>query len=367
LPPPRSRVFSGLAYGVYAVTAAWLLLELAGVLGLVSYKDWLAGPSKFSMGFTLAPDRDERGETYQDTAYTWGLDTDPIPFHFRTDGHGLRNAEDRSEADVYLLGDSIVVGALVPFEETVTAKLEGALALDVMNVALLSIGPQQQHHVFRELGLPVDGRVVVQFIFEGNDQKDSHNYRVKQDGRPGEKKARGTAEKLWRRSLVRNLLDLLALEQRNFREMAEKRTCRIDGQLHTFHYGRLQVRDFDDEIDHITADLEAFSEEVSAQGGRYLVAFVPTKLRVLEDLCEFPDESDLPSEHFGPLREALVGEWSQRSGIPVLDLTPALQAAARSGRIPWFWGDTHWNEEGHQVASRALASWPALRGAVGGD
>lgn len=364
----RHRLLSLFGYGLYAVGAAWLLLELAGIAGLVSYKDRLGGTSKFALGFTLAPDRDVRGETHQDTAYTWGIDAEPIPYHFRTDGHGLRNAEHRTGADVYLLGDSIVVGALVPIEETVTAELEMALGLDTMNVALLSIGPQQQHDLFRQLDFPVEDRLVVQFIFEGNDQKDSHAYRTKRHGEPRRKNERGTAEKLWRRSLTRNVLELLGRSHRDYSRMVEERTCDIDGQLHTFHYGRVQVRGLEDEAEHITAELDAFGDEVRAAGGRYVVAFVPTKLHVLAQLCEFSEKSDLHDldEHLGPLREQIVA-WGAASGVPVLDLTPPLQAAAREGRIPWFWGDTHWNAEGHRVAAHALAGWPALRGAVGGD
>jgi len=260
------------------------------------------------------------------------------------------------------------VGALVPFKETVAAELGDALGLDAMNVALLSIGPQQQHDLFRKLDLPVKNRLIVQFIFEGNDQKDSHAYRTKRHGDAKDKKERGTAEKLWRRSLTRNVLELLAEDRRDFSRMIEERTCQIDGQLHTFHYARQQVRGLDDEAEYITAELDAFGSEVRAAGGRYVVAFVPTKLHVLAPFCSFPEESALLDldEHLGPLRQQIVA-WGGESGVPVLDLTPPLQAAAREGRIPWFWGDTHWNAEGHGVAAAALAGWPALRGAVGGD
>jgi hypothetical protein len=365
---PHRRLLSVLGYGLYAVGAVWLLLELAGAAGLVSYKDRLGGTTKFALGFHLAPNKDVHGETHQDTAYTWGIAEEPIRFHFKTDDHGLRNASHRDDADVYLLGDSIVVGALVPFERTVTAELEAALGLDVMNVALLSIGPQQQHELIRDLPLPLEGRTVVQFIFEGNDQKDSETHRTKRRGDAKRKrKERGALEKAWRRSLTKNLIEAFGPGRDFSREIAE-RTCHVAGQLYTFHYGRAQVHGLDDEIAHVTASLEEFRSEVEAQGGRYVVAFVPTKLHTLAPLCEFPEESDLLDldEHLGPLRERLVA-WGAESGVPVLDLTPPLQAAAREGRVPWFWGDTHWNAEGHRVAAQALASWPALRGAVGGD
>src|SRR6267143_1402573 len=79
-------------------------------------------------------------------------------------------------------------------------------------------------------------------------------------------------------------------------------------------------------------------------------------------LCRFPARSDLSdlASNLGPLRSHLLA-WSERSGIPLLDLTEPLLTAARADRVPWFWGDTHWNAEGHAVAAKALAAWNPVR------
>jgi hypothetical protein len=47
--------------------------------------------------------------------------------------------------------------------------------------------------------------------------------------------------------------------------------------------------------------------------------------------------------------------------VEFLDLTPALQEAARAGRIPWHRGDTHPNAIGHEAMTAALAEWSFLR------
>jgi hypothetical protein len=79
---------------------------------------------------------------------------------------------------------------------------------------------------------------------------------------------------------------------------------------------------------------------------------------VLGPQCQFPNDSVLAggASQLGPLRTHFQA-WSKSSGIDVLDLTEPLQVAAQSGSIPWFWGDTHWNSIGHEVAAKALSEW----------
>jgi len=52
-----------------------------------------------------------------------------------------------------------------------------------------------------------------------------------------------------------------------------------------------------------------------------------------------------------------LADWAQAESIPFLDLTPALRAEASRGRELNFKLDGHWNAEGHQVASEAIAEW----------
>jgi hypothetical protein len=363
---PRTRALlrrAGLT--AYLLVAGWLLLELAALAGLVSWARTLTGTEPIALGFRPSPHREFDGETHMDTAWTLGIAGDPIPFYFRTDGLGFRNDVDRDAADVYLLGDSIVVGPLVPFAETVTALLEEALGRPAMNLALLSIGPQRAHDVFRELDLPVRDRLVVQFLFEGNDLGDSRSYR---EPRTPKRRERSWLERAWRKSLARNV-------HKSWREARRRaspppiadKTCRIDGQLYTFKWTRTAVQGRDQEMPRITDAIDRFAGEIRAGGGRYAVVLVPSKYRVLEPLCRFPEGSPLArrERNLSPF-PAFLAEWSDRSGIPVLDLTGPLQAAARAGEIPWFWGDTHWNPTGHRIAANALASWDPVRGSVGG-
>jgi hypothetical protein len=191
--PPRSLVIVG---GVMALSAAisrpaqsaclfvgwlgvsaWMLLELIGLLGFVSY------PERFGRktGPTLGDDRivhaDVRGVSYHDTAASWGLLSQPVPFHFKTDRRGFRNRHDRARADLYLLGDSIIVAGLISIEKTVTARLERLLGRSAMSVALNGVSPQEEIELFREADLAVENSLVLHFLFEGNDLLDSASHR----------------------------------------------------------------------------------------------------------------------------------------------------------------------------------------------
>ena len=58
-----------------------------------------------------------------------------------------------------------------------------------------------------------------------------------------------------------------------------------------------------------------------AAGAKLLVAYVPRKERVYQDLCTFDADSEVPHYHFGDLPERL-GAWCGQQKIEYLDLTP---------------------------------------------
>jgi lysophospholipase L1-like esterase len=55
----------------------------------------------------------------------------------------------------------------------------------------------------------------------------------------------------------------------------------------------------------------------------------------------------------------LIREFCASAGIPLLDLTPTLERAARSGRALYFADDAHWNATGHEIAAEELAKFLA--------
>jgi hypothetical protein len=326
-----------------------LLLEGIGLTGLVAYGE-LFHPKGAALGKEALPHLDVRGETFQDLALRWRRPSEPIEFHYRTDRRGYRNMEDRAEADIYLLGDSILVAGLLPLEDTVTGLLERKLGASVMNISLIGVGPPEERDMLLEAKLPLENRLVLHWVFEGNDLLDS-----------GEALGDGAAAGgRFRRTFTFNLL--LLLQRFTDAPDPSRNTGWIGEHEYLFSWLESSHRGLLDRLSNIEDALADTRRHVVASGGRHAVVYVPAKIRVLGPLCRWPDGSplaDLPAQ-LNPMREPFL-KWCGDEGIPVLDLTQALRRSADSGQIPWFWGDTHPNEIGHRVMAEETARWEVVR------
>lgn len=331
-------------------SATLTILEVAGFLGLVNYTHLFH--SDQHLGLAPVPHLDVHGHTYQDTAYSWGYPTAPMPFHYRSDHQGYRNPEDRREADIYMLGDSILVAALLPFNRTVTALLEHELNRTTMNLALIGAGPQQQRQMLLDAEIPLEDRLVLHFIFEGNDLLDSCTYRQASDS------TTHNTLGLFQGSLTNRL----AVWAQRVTDPTPPRRYRsyglIGDQTYLFTWTNRSFIGRMSELPHIQQAIADLHARVIDAGGRYAIAYIPAKIRVLGSFCEFPDDSSITdySRHLNPMRELFL-TWCQEQNIDAIDLTEPLVASARSGAVPWFWGDTHPNSIGHEVMAQVLAEW----------
>ncbi len=324
-------------------------VEIGSRLGALGLGQLFRARPEEALGTVPLPNADLRGETYMDTALRWGLPQAPIPFHYVTNELGYRNTPERRRARVYTLGDSILVSALTPFERSLPALLEKQLGVPVLNLALIGIGPQREIDLLRASALPLDGRIVLHFLFEGNDLQDSRSYRAGQNDRQVE-----TEE----RSFVRSLVIALQRLTQPVDATAPRRTCDIDGRAHTFFWTAETYDQDSAEHDAIMEAIRKVSSQVEAAGGRYAVVYVPTKLRILGPFCRWPDGTDIKelSNWISPWR-ARVTKDVEATGIPFLDLTEPLLASMREGKMPWFWGDTHLNEAGHEIMANQVSAW----------
>ena len=340
---------------VLPVGALFAALELSGRAGLVDWNALLEprpvpGESE-GVGWSLRPDIDVQGKTGQDIAARLGLAHAPIPFRFSTDRYGFRNGRD-PQGQIVLLGDSIVLGAAVPHEQTVAEVVKRALGEPAMQAALLGLSVQEQHDMLLSSGLPLAGKTVVQFVFEGNDLLDSRDYRqnaARQGAETGGGDPAGSA----------SFLDLIwSRLVRLSNPPAKYSTCRIGEDRFAFLWTRRSFEGVAGEFENIARAITRFEAELAKSQARLMLVFVPTKYRVLEPLCTFPPESLIADreENLSDLPDQLA-RWSDEANLQLLDLTEPLKAAAKSGAIPWFWGDTHWNATGHDVAGREIANW----------
>jgi hypothetical protein len=333
-------------------TAAYAVAELA----------WLAVGASGStgtpaLGAVPTPSVSRIESTLPDIAAAWNLAADPVTVSYVTNAHGYRNDPDRTSADLYCVGDSFLVAALVPWPETVVARLRHVLGIPTMNVALIDQSPQTAQARFRDLDPMPDlaGKVVLQFLCEDNDLVDSAS-----DVAEARTPSKGAS--IWKRSLLHRLL----IRAQEATQPVPVEASRRTGDLHGLSVRFLQVHErgseVEDQLPIITTALSDFAEWLSRHGASLGVVLVPAKTRVLGPLCRFPPDSDLTDLDacLSPMPGHLAA-WSQQSGIPFLDLTTALSDAASSGRMVWFVDDTHWNSEGHEVAATAIADWPWLK------
>jgi hypothetical protein len=330
--------------------ALLIFLEVVGFLGLVSYKMLGQYDVHDGLGFKPIPDQDVVGSTYQDIAYGWGYPSEPMSFHFKTDRRGFRNHIDRASADVYLVGDSILVAALVPAESMMATRLEDRFQRPVMNVALVGLSLEEERDIFLEADFPLEDKLVLQFVFEGNDLGDSIEY--------GQMDSGWSLDDSFVRRAMKAVQQLTQLRNPG----GAKRTGEIEGQKFLFAciYGlnNLEVAAAPEDMKRLSDTLVQMNDFVVNAGGTYGVVYVPSKLRVLGPLCEWPENSNLVEyeELLNPLRDFL-SSWSRENGIDFLDPTDALIESAADGDIPWFWGDTHPNVIGHKVMADAVANW----------
>ncbi|MBK9386729.1 MAG: hypothetical protein IPN34_18090 [Planctomycetes bacterium] len=329
--------------------------EALSLFGVLRFPSRERANAVNELGARAQPHLDVRGETGEDLALAWGLDTPKVPFHYRTDRRGFRNHLDRADAAIYCLGDSFLVAGLLPAEELVARRLEQRLQRSTMNLALVGLAPQDEAALLRESGVALAGRLVLHFLFEGNDLRDSARFRTS-----GRAQAAADAAPSWReRSLANRFIVWL---QEITQPAAQSASARVEGtiglQRYLFFWLSNSYRGFEGELEPIMTCLEGVRAEVEAAGGRYAVVLIPQKIRVLGPYCSAPAGTPVArwEEQLSPL-PAHLAAWSARTGTPTLDLTDALRAATARGEVPWFPSDTHWNAIGHSVAAEAIAGW----------
>jgi len=337
----RQAAFKGIA----VTLALGFALAITEVISWFSTDGlWTAGTLS-KLGTEELVRETHSGQTYQDLFNRWGIASDPIAFEYTTDRRGFRHQLDHADPDVFLLGDSILVSALLPFENTVTGQVDEALDEPVVNLALIGIGPQRQLDMLKANVADLTGKRVVQFVFEGNDLLDSSRY----------KQGKKERSKVESRSFLYPLMLSVQRWSDPVHPVARRQMGSIQGKDYAFLWDRTSFEGLEDEIQNLQSTLEETRRFVEQAGGTYAVVFVPAKIRVVGPLCDFPEFSNLlPVEtHLNPLRGALT-EWAERQKVSWLDLTDPLTESAQDGAIPFFPGDTHLNAVGHAVMAKSL-------------
>lgn len=304
--------------------------------------------------------------------------------HFTTDANGFRN--DPSESDTYTivaLGDSFTVAGNVdsPWPQAL-AEYSGSA---VLNLGEAGNGPQQELKILRRYGLPASPQWVILAYFEGNDLYDAASYaqaspfilprfgkyvaerglEALQDGQPTNVNARVDRDYRYPITLTAGHGDLeMAFFSYYFAWLSvDRESIEASQNFELVKETLLQARDL--------------SEESEA---RFLLVYVPTKehvylpylndaelrARVFVDVpmmgldeagfLQFTDKHVTPElilQHSDDQSE-LLADFAAQHNIHYLDLTPAFQAEAGSGKELYYPFDTHWNQLGHNLAANTI-------------
>jgi hypothetical protein len=346
------RIATGFVLSTGAIVVALLASEAIGFFAGVDWNATLIGGGKLTLGHRAIPHLEATGVARQDIALSCGLPFERVPYHFRSDQRGFRNAVDRDAADLYLLGDSFIVAGLVPASDLVGSLLEARSGRTAMNVALSGISPQAERDLLLGSGLPLDGRLVLHFVFEGNDLVDSAAYQR------GEPTGIETSSFIDRSLCVALIVHLQRVTERWVMTPPCSKGL-LGKETYLFGWLRNSFAGFEDQCQVVGDTLLGLRDEVRKRGGEYAVILIPAKIRVVGPFCTWPPDSTITDveSNLNPLR-GFLAQWSREHEVPLLDLTEPLTHGVEAGRVPWFPGDTHWNSVGHAIAAEAIASWP---------
>lgn len=280
------------------------------------------------------------------------------PYHWDVayDSHGFRNPPGLESAEITVIGDSFVEGVTVPSDKLTTSVLARLQNVTVANLGQSGYGPQQELEVLKRFALPLGPRTIVWMFYEGNDLSDVEAYERAMHGKSS------SLESIWLRSFSRNSL-------RRIWQLRRPAGARASGEIggNTYFFDRQSAFSASPLSPAALKDLDTAARIISqaqelctTQKCTLIVAFVPTAFRALHDSCEFPADSEcrrwVPNDLPARFERAL---HAASPATRVLDLTPALSAAARNGHPPYYTDDAHWTEDGHAAAAAAIANYLA--------
>ncbi len=376
---PRTEIRSQFLLVTFSLGLALLLVEVPAWLKLIDYRRTFSISTSLPWeqpGYLPDPELLAKPEPYHSVKILFNRGNigttlclpphQAEPFELKYDRNGFRNDNDRTNAEIAVIGDSYVESPMLPSSALSTTRLEELTQRTVVNLGQSGYGPQQELAVLKRYGLPLHPRSVVWVFFEGNDLLDADEYA----GMVSFLKSNwNTIDTAWDRSFTRNALFWLTKAVRGCvpAEAAKERTAHAtvtdtEGKKHGLYVkGRSQSASLTKRELHTLKTSVAAIEEayrlVKNEGARFVVVFAPTSFRVYYDIADFKeageditrwDLNDLPN-----LLRKMISEISP--DIEYLDLTPALKSAARKNGLVFLPDDTHWSLEGHRVVADVLA------------
>ena len=312
--------------------------------------------------------------------------------HLRFNRFGLRGPDVPLERSpgiprVLMLGDSFIEAKQVAEAQTVAARLQAATGAEWLNSGTFDWGPVQQYLYLQHEGVQFRPDLVVQFVYLGNDVADNVP------------RSRGAIRRLGypAAAIDEDTGELELLPWTSSPPTTDDRISEIfGGTFATYRAYETGVRDkvryqnvnpypmerhlldlFREKEPAalgyawkvVDALLGSIQQEAARGGAPTLLVIVPTKWQVhADDWRGFLKHHDRGVDDGWDLSKPnrRLAELAAARGIPVLDLQPALRAAADEGKRLYYAVDMHWTAEGHAVAARELERYLAETGQLAG-
>jgi hypothetical protein len=309
--------------------------------------------------------------------------------HLVTDAHGFRNSPpEQATYDVVALGDSFTMARTVasPWPQGLAA----CAGMDVLNLGEEGAGPQQELDLFRQYGRGKQPQWVILTYFEGNDLYDAAAYaqanpfllarigkqlltQGAQALKPGSR-AQAAPAISYRYPITVTLneaaLPMAFLPAYVAWLSVDRERIAASQNYHVAMGSIQQMADLSDDI-----------------GAQFLLVFIPSKIHTylpyLKDdetlarvfagvhaldldgagYLQFTPAAataDLTRQHMDD-QAGLLAEYAAEHNLRFLDLTARFQNAAATGEALYYAFDTHWNQQGHDLAAQAICQTVAAR------
>jgi lysophospholipase L1-like esterase len=370
--PGRRRGFRmvGITFaGGFVVVLLELPVLLLGfdyqpLLGTVGAGNWLqmsgtvnkADPELIHVHW---PGSTYQGEVVGNLVQMGIADAKPYRVDVRYDHNGFRNDRDLERAEVAAIGDSFIEAAILPIEDGVVKQLEQRLDTDVVNLGQAAYGLKQELGVLRRFALPLRPRLVLWFLFGGNDLRDVETYEWQKRNLDS---ATGSPSLKERMFLRNGLLALSALTTPSFDDSAAGALSssgvfrRADGVRERMYFGAGCGPWNEHQWKVATETLAEADRLTRAAGATFVVVYITRKFRIYRDHVELEPGSEASTWTVNDLPQVL-GKWCGEQGIHYLDLTPRLAEAVARGEHPHLVDDVHWNARGHALAADAVVDF----------
>lgn len=314
----------------------------------------------------------------------------------RTDARGLRNPEVLDQTDVLLLGDSFTEGSRVGDEDIWATRIARGSGLTVYNLANSGDDPQKYLAKYDLFGRDMGAHTIIVTLYEGNDFRRNEPLRHSvEDYDVAEMignyfkfaPIRVRYERLLRKAFGPIRADAPVRDRGALGWLPFE--WRASGHSSWYFERPKAIAQLFTDPDEFAADpgwltardaVDAVISAAARKGARVIVAYAPTKVRVLfplvvDDLdadavirylqlggrlpaalddVRDPNQLKTVMERMDGGMERVVAGYYRDRGIPFVSLTGALVDATREGVQTYFSYDQHWTPDGHRVVANEL-------------